>query len=70
MSLKGYETFVFAWSWFSHTCQANSGKNSCGVDISFSLSAVTYLIMHEQYFALINLNIDLQLTLKPVSPFF
>ena len=44
-----------SWIQFSPTL-----PDSCGVDTSFPLSAVTYWNMHAQYFALINLDPKLQ----------
>ena len=59
MKLKGYGTFTYALNQFSHTCPANTGKDSSDVDTSLPLSAVSNLIFHAHYFALINLTLKL-----------
>ena len=59
--------FVYAWNQYSHSCPAKTGNNSCGVDTSLLLSAVTCWIWNTHFFALIwNFNF----VLKSVSPSF
>ena len=50
--LEGGRNCFLYWK---DTCAANTGKDSCVVDTSLLMTAVTYWIMHAQYFALINL---------------
>ena len=47
-------------------CSANTGKDSCDVNTSFPLSAITYLSksIHTEYFALININLKLKFCAK------
>ena len=62
--LAGYRTFMYAWNQFAYTYPANTGKDSCGGDLSLPSSDVTYSIMYAQYFALINWNLNLQFNVK------
>ena len=57
--MKGYGTFTYALKQFTHTCPTNTGKDSSDVDTSLPLSAVTYLNIHAQYFAVIDLTLKL-----------
>ena len=53
------QNFYFCMEPVFFTCPANTGKDSYGVDTSLPLSAVTYWIIHAQYFAMISLNLKL-----------
>ena len=58
---------MYAWNQFSPTCQAVIRKDSSDIDTSLPLSAITYLIMHAQYLALINLTLKLKFCAKVSS---
>ena len=54
---KGYGTFIDVLNQFTPSCPSNIGENSCQVDTSLALSAVSsYWTFHAQFFSPINFN--------------
>ena len=68
LALKEYRTVMFAMSQPHFFLPPHSAQTKTAVKTSLLLSAVSYWIMHPQYLAWINLNLNFELML--VSPSF